>query len=52
MIYICANCAYHRSIYYANGSVGIGCLAYDKTKSYPTNIINMRRCPLDKDGKK
>lgn len=52
MIYICHNCAYHRSIHYANGSVGIGCLAYDKSKPYPTNIINMKRCPLGKDEKK
>ena len=52
MIYICHNCAYYRSIHYANGSVGIGCLAYDKSKPYPTNIINMKRCPLGKDEKK
>lgn len=52
MIGICANCAYHRSIHYANGSVGCGCMAYDKRKTWPTDIINMRRCPLGKDGKK
>ena len=52
MIHICHECAYHRTIYYANGAVGCGCLAYDMTKDYPTNINKIARCPLGKDEKK
>lgn len=52
MIYICNQCAYHQTIYYANGNVGCGCLAHDMKKRYPVNIINIKRCPLGKDGKK
>ena len=52
MIHICYDCAYHQSIHYSNGAVGCGCLAYDMTKPYPTNINNIARCPLGKDEKK
>lgn len=52
MITICNACAYHRTIYYANGSNGIGCMAYNVKCKYPVNIINIRRCPLGKDEKK
>jgi hypothetical protein len=52
MIGICNHCAYHKTIYYANGSTGIGCMAYNMKSDYPVNISRMARCPLGKDEKK
>ena len=52
MIHKCHFCRYHRTIYYANGSCGIGCLAYNVENPYPVDIINLERCPLGKHEKK
>lgn len=52
MIHICRSCKYRRTIYYADGSSAIGCLAYNVECPYPTDIRNIKRCPLGKDEKK
>lgn len=51
MIYICRCCKYRRTIYYADGSNSIGCLAHDVKCSQLVDIRNLKRCPLGKDEK-
>lgn len=52
MIFICNKCPHHRSIYYADGTIGIGCLAYNVESVYPVNIRYIEHCPLEKDEKR
>lgn len=52
MIMVCLQCSYHQTIYYANGSCGCGCLAYNMDSIYPVDINKLKRCPLGKDEKK
>ena len=52
MIWICNDCQHYRPIFYANGSCGIGCLAYNVESPYPVDIRNIAHCPLGKDEKK
>ena len=52
MLWICHYCSKHRTIYYADGSSGIGCLAHNVESPYPIYIRNIERCPLGKDEKK
>ena len=51
MIHICRRCEYRKTIYYADGSNSIGCLAYDVKCPYPVDIRNIKHCPLGKDEK-
>ena len=52
MLWICRGCKYHRTIHYANGSNGIGCLAHNMENPYPVDIRNIERCPLGRNEKK
>ena len=52
MIYICHKCMYYKTIYYATGAVGIGCLAYNVKSPHPVDIVNLEKCPLGKHEKK
>ena len=52
MIMICNRCRHHMTIYYADGSNGIGCLAHKMESRQAKDIRNMERCPLGKDEKR
>ena len=52
MIWKCSMCQHYMPIYYANGTCGIGCLAYNVDSPYPVNINRMEKCPLGRDEKK
>ena len=52
MRWICHNCERHQTITYADGSLGIGCMAYNVESGYPADIRNMKDCPLGKHEKK
>ena len=52
MILVCKRCRYYKVINYSNGSVGIGCLAYNMESSYPVDINKLKRCPLGKNEKR
>lgn len=52
MIWICNACQHYRPIFYADGSRGIGCLAYNVESPYPVDIRNIAHCPFGKDEKK
>lgn len=52
MLYICALCPHKMTIYYADGSNGIGCLAHKMESRQAVDIRNMAKCPKGKDENK
>ena len=52
MMRICHCCKYYQPVYYANGSCGVGCLAYNMESAYPVDINRLERCPLGRNEKK